>query len=110
MNHRRPPKIGLLGATLTVLPGLSAAAAVGGGSGSVAPDAYRADVAAWRQTRDARLRAEDGWLTLVGLTWLKPGSNRFGSASDDDVHLPPAVPAHAGTLEPCGWWSPTAHR
>jgi uncharacterized protein (DUF1684 family) len=99
MNSRRPPKLGLLGATLTVLPGLSAAAPGAAGGGAGAPDAYQADVTAWRQARDARLRAEDGWLTLVGLTWLKPGANRFGSAPDDQVHLPPAVPPHAGTLE-----------
>src|SRR5262249_13379796 len=98
MNHRRPPKIGLLGATLTVLPGLSAAAAPATGApGAAKPDAYQAEVSAWRQTRDARLRAEDGWLTLVGLSWLKPGPNRFGSATEDDVHLPPGVPPHAGS-------------
>jgi hypothetical protein len=100
MNHRRPPKIGLLSATLSVLPGLSAAAVHGGaGSGAVpSADTYQAETTAWRKARDVRLRAEDGWLTLVGLAWLKPGPNRFGGAPDDDVHLPPAVPPHAGTL------------
>jgi uncharacterized protein (DUF1684 family) len=27
----------------------------------------------------ASLKREDGWLTLVGLFWLEPGENRFGS-------------------------------
>jgi uncharacterized protein (DUF1684 family) len=104
MNHRRPPKIGLLSATLSVLPGLSAAApAGGGGTGtSQGADTYLAETTAWRRARDVRLRAEDGWLTLVGLAWLKPGPNRFGSAPDDDVHLPAPIPPHAGTLEVTG--------
>jgi len=59
---------------------------------------YRADVERWRTARDARLRAPDGWLALVGLVWLKPGTNRFGAARDNDVPLPGAVPAHAGAF------------
>jgi uncharacterized protein (DUF1684 family) len=102
MNHRRPPQIGLLSATLSVLPGLSAAAAPGGAGSGPAPDTYQAETTAWRRARDVRLRAEDGWLTLVGLVWLKPGANHFGSAPDDEVHLPPAFPPHAGTLELTG--------
>ncbi|HEV3030661.1 MAG TPA: DUF1684 domain-containing protein [Polyangia bacterium] len=60
--------------------------------------AYRADVEGWRAARDARLRAPDGWLSLVGLVWLKPGVNRFGSARDADVRLPDSVAAHAGAF------------
>jgi uncharacterized protein (DUF1684 family) len=30
----------------------------------------------WRARRDARLRAPDGWLALVGLHWLQEGENR----------------------------------
>ena len=32
----------------------------------------------WREQRVARLTSENGWLTLVGLFWLKPGENTFG--------------------------------
>ncbi len=56
------------------------------------------EVEEWRAKRDARLRSEDGWLTLVGLSWLKPGENRFGSAADNEIVLPAAAPARAGTL------------
>jgi uncharacterized protein (DUF1684 family) len=56
------------------------------------------EVAGFRKQREARLRAPDGWLSLVGLFWLHPGANRFGGAPDDEVRLPAAVPPHAGTL------------
>jgi hypothetical protein len=31
----------------------------------------------WRQQREAKLRAEDGWLTLTGLSWLQEGRNEL---------------------------------
>ncbi|HEY7332126.1 MAG TPA: DUF1684 domain-containing protein [Candidatus Limnocylindria bacterium] len=63
------------------------------------PDQHRAAVEAWRAARDARLRDPDGWLTLVGLHWLEPGENRFGSGMDNDLVLRGAdVPEHAGSL------------
>jgi uncharacterized protein (DUF1684 family) len=60
--------------------------------------AYRAEVERWRAERDERLRAPGGWLSLVGLVWLRPGANRFGSARDNDVILPQPTPAHAGAF------------
>lgn len=42
---------------------------------AVDAQAHRSEIDAWQKTRDARLRAEDGWLTLVGLTWLTDGKN-----------------------------------
>lgn len=36
---------------------------------------FETDLAEWRKDREARLKADDGWLTLVGLTWLKSGAN-----------------------------------
>jgi uncharacterized protein len=79
----------------------AALAAFSSGAAAAPPspaDAYRAGVEAWRADRDVRLRAPDGWLSVVGLTWLRPGANRFGSARDNDVILPAPVAAHAGTL------------
>ena len=64
-----------------------------------APDAYRASVDAWHAAREARLAAEDGWLTLIGRDWLKPGPNALGSAPAAEVRLPAwAAPAQAATL------------
>lgn len=68
--------------------------------GQPAPEidsAYQAEIeAAWAE-REAALTAEDGWLTLTGLTWLKPGANTLGTAQNSDVWLPDGV-ANAGVL------------
>ena len=62
-----------------------------------AQDAYRASVDAWHAGRVARLTAEDGWLSLIGRDWLKPGENTLGSAPGSTVLLPEwAAPAQAG--------------
>ena len=46
---------------------------------------YFNEIKQWDQKRAERLKADDGWLNLVGRTWLKPGENKFGSAKDNDV-------------------------
>ncbi|NOK14231.1 DUF1684 domain-containing protein [Corallococcus exercitus] len=53
---------------------------------------------AWQAERLQRLTSPDGWLTLVGLTWLKEGEQQAGSAPDSAVPLPAPVPAQAGTF------------
>ncbi len=59
----------------------------------------KADLESWRAERLARLTAEDGWLTLIGLHWLTPGAHRFGSSEACEVVLPdPAVPPVAGEV------------
>src|SRR5688572_29290318 len=60
--------------------------------------AHAAAVEEWRAKRDGRLRSEDGWLSLVGLYWLQPGENRFGSAPDNQLVFPAAAPPLAGSL------------
>ena len=52
----------------------------------------------WRRDREERLRSETGWLSLVGLHWLKPGANPFGSDPASAVPLPERAPAKAGVL------------
>jgi uncharacterized protein (DUF1684 family) len=59
---------------------------------------YTDSIRAWQKHRDAGLRSETGWLTLVGLFWLKPGDNTIGSASDNDFVLPKTAPAQLGRL------------
>ncbi len=50
-------------------------------------DAHRASVDAWHAKRIERLRAPDGWLSLVGLHWVEPGSHTIGSAADNAIVL-----------------------
>lgn len=71
-------------------------------SAAIDPAAHRREVEAWRQARDARLRSETGWLTLAGLYWLRPGANRFGAASGNELVLPASAPAHVGVLHLVG--------
>jgi uncharacterized protein len=83
------------------LAGVTAFAAAPGVTAASQPDpaAYRKQIEAWRQERVASLKKEDGWLTLVGLYWLKSGANRFGSDPGDPVILPPGkAPRIAGNL------------
>ena len=40
------------------------------------------------QTPPAASQAKDGWLTLVGLGWLKAGDNSIGSDPKSAVVLP----------------------
>jgi len=59
---------------------------------------YEAEIEAWRAQREARLKADGGWLTVAGLSWLKEGDSRFGSDKASDIVLPASVAAHAGVL------------
>ncbi|MFO7168476.1 MAG: DUF1684 domain-containing protein [Chloroflexota bacterium] len=60
--------------------------------------AYEQEIAEWRARAEADLRADDGWLTVVGLFWLKQGRNTVGSDAECDVVLP-AGPALLGWIE-----------
>ena len=61
---------------------------------------YLADLEKWRAERLADLTSENGWLSVVGLFWLRPGENRFGSDPGDEVVLPgKGTPVLAGTIE-----------
>jgi uncharacterized protein (DUF1684 family) len=63
-------------------------------------EAYRAEVQKWRADREARLKADGGWLTVVGLSWLEEGPNRFGTDPAGEIVLPPgSAPAKAGVFE-----------
>jgi uncharacterized protein (DUF1684 family) len=59
---------------------------------------YEAEQLHWRQERNTDLTSEDGWLTVVGLDWLRDGVNTIGSAPGTDVTLPDSTPAQLGTL------------
>jgi len=65
-----------------------------------ADPAYLAEIEAVWAEREARLTADDGWLTLTGLYWLELGPNTVGSSPDAAVLLPEgAASGHVGVLE-----------
>lgn len=64
---------------------------------SEAQSDWRESVMDWRHERAQKLQAPGGWLSLVGLHWLKDGLNRVGAAPDNDVRLSRG-PDHVGNL------------
>jgi uncharacterized protein len=94
------------GIAIALLPVLSAphcaaqAATISPSTGS--DTAWRRSLLAWRAARDREISAADGWLTLVGLDWLKPGANLIGSAADCQIRVRAQAPAHLGLLTVSG--------
>jgi uncharacterized protein (DUF1684 family) len=66
---------------------------------NAAPSTYEADILAWRQQVETDLRAEDSWLTLTGLYWLREGENTVGSDPVSDVLLAESAPQRLGVIE-----------
>ncbi|HEX4965629.1 MAG TPA: DUF1684 domain-containing protein [Thermoanaerobaculia bacterium] len=104
MTVKLETAVAILTAVLTGASALLAAGPAGTANTSTAasqPDlaAWRQQVDKWKQERTEGLKREDGWLTLVGLYWLKAGENRFGSDPGNPVILPKGKsPALAGTF------------
>lgn len=64
---------------------------------------YEQELEQWRAKRLADLKGENGWLSLIGLFWLREGENRFGSDPAGEIVFPEGkAPAHAGTLRLAG--------
>jgi uncharacterized protein (DUF1684 family) len=59
--------------------------------------AYAQELSQWQQKRWAELKGETGWLTLVGLFWLKEGENKFGSDGANEIVIP-KLAARAGSF------------
>jgi uncharacterized protein (DUF1684 family) len=58
---------------------------------------YIDEINQWHQKRIERLLADNGWLNIVGRSWLKKGENKFGSAKDNDVVVESnKLPEHVG--------------
>jgi uncharacterized protein (DUF1684 family) len=60
--------------------------------------AWLDDLARWRAQREQAIDAPGGWLTLVGMEWLKPGANTVGGAADNLIQLHAHAPDHLGAL------------
>jgi uncharacterized protein (DUF1684 family) len=59
---------------------------------------YEDAIQKWRGEREARLKADDGWLAVAGLFWLEDGDWSFGSAKASRIVLPASAPALAGVF------------
>lgn len=80
--------------------GLALVALVAAACGVAGQSDYRSEMKAWRAQQESELKAENGWLTVAGLFWLKEGPNRFGSDAGNDIVLPKnSAPGRTGTFE-----------
>lgn len=59
-------------------------------------DPYERYVLDWRAERVAKLKAESGYLNLVGLYWLGAGTVTFGASPDNGLVFPGAGAARLG--------------
>jgi uncharacterized protein (DUF1684 family) len=50
--------------------------------------AHREEIDQWHAERLEKVKAPNGWLNLVGLYWLEPGINTFGSDAGNNVVFP----------------------
>src|SRR5262252_325383 len=64
------------------------------------PASYKQSIEKWREERESRLKADDGWLTVAGLFWLHDGDNPCGSDPKADIWLPGGrAPAQVGVFQ-----------
>jgi len=60
---------------------------------------YVKEINEWDQKRINRLKADDGWLNLVGRFWLEKGESTFGSSKDNDIVVESSkLPEHIGSF------------
>ena len=74
------------------------AAAPSTGQPTVNDASWRQELEAWRAKRARQISAPDGWLTLIGMEWLKPGNNSFGAGIDNQILVRAQAPNHMGVL------------
>lgn len=60
---------------------------------------YVKEINEWDAKRVNRLKADDGWLNLVGRFWLEKGESTFGSSKDNDIVVESSkLPEHIGSF------------
>jgi uncharacterized protein (DUF1684 family) len=95
-TQSRRSLIGLLALFLaSVTPGFTADAPATGST-------WKSDLLAWRAQQAKELQAPNGWLTLIGLEWLKPGDNSFGSAKGNAQVVQAPTAPHLGVVRLTG--------
>jgi uncharacterized protein len=53
----------------------------------ISTDDHAVDVESWYQERVQSLKADEGWLNLIGLHWLEEGETTFGAGIESDFRL-----------------------
>lgn len=84
------------------LPGQSASSAGAASMANGSDSDWRRGVDTWRAQREREIAAPDGWLTLIGLEWLSPGVNSFGTATDCSIKIRAQAPPRFGVLTVSG--------
>ena len=89
MDRRRSAYLWLLVLGLTAACGASLATRPAAAQTAVtsAESEWLQDLNTWRARRAQEIDAADGWLTLAGLEWLKPGANSVGAAAGSQVQV-----------------------
>ncbi len=84
-NHRSAG-IGLL--ALSIISSALLATSCARPSAKIDQTAYAEEIAQYRIARLAELKSDSGYLSLIGLFWLKEGENKFGSDPANEIVLP----------------------
>jgi uncharacterized protein (DUF1684 family) len=83
----------------SVTPPLPASPTRGAAGVAAGESAYVKELQTWRESRESRLKADGGWLTVVGLYWLEDGESSFGTDPSCDIRLPGgSAPGIAGVF------------
>ena len=60
---------------------------------------WKVSLLTWRADLAKELQQPNGWLTLIGLEWLKPGDNTFGSAPGNTLVVRAPTAAYLGVVQ-----------
>jgi len=59
---------------------------------------WASELETWRARRAANLQVPEGWLSLIGLEWLREGDNSFGSDADNRIQIAAKTSGHVGVV------------
>jgi uncharacterized protein len=60
---------------------------------------WKSDLLAWRAQQAKNLQTPTGWLTVIGLEWLKAGDNSFGSAKSNAAVIKALTASSLGVIK-----------
>jgi hypothetical protein len=69
-----------------------------GAADTSTPNDWQKNLLAWRADYAKNLQKPDGWLTLIGLHWLKQGENSVGSAAGNSIVLKSQAVPYLGVV------------